>query len=100
MITFEQCEAFAGLSANEIVRGADRSRRHSFLLSSYLLNLKRGPEALRELIVSDIRAALDIGAHKRAADLFIVLRDFLSEHPEARIVDAPNRRHLEQRLIA
>jgi hypothetical protein len=86
MITSEQCKAFAGLSPNEMVLGAAPSTRHNSLLSSYLLNMKRGPEALRELIVSDIRASLDIGADKLAADLLVVLRRFLSEYPEARLV--------------
>jgi hypothetical protein len=86
MISHEQCEIFAGLAASEMILGAPVSSRHDSLLSSYLLNLKRGPEALRELIVSDIRASLDIGAEKLAADLLIVLRSFLSKHPEARLV--------------
>ena len=86
MISHEQCEIFAGLSAKEMILGAPVSRRHDLLLSSYLLNLKRGPEALREMIVSDIRASLDIGADKLAADLLIVLRSFLATHPEARRV--------------
>jgi hypothetical protein len=37
---------------------------------------------VRDLIVADIRAALDLGASKRAADLLMVLRTFLFEHPE------------------
>jgi hypothetical protein len=36
------------------------------------------------MIVADIRAALDLGALNRAADLLVVLRLFLSDHPEAR----------------
>jgi hypothetical protein len=37
------------------------------------------------MIVGDIRAAIDLGASKYAADLVLVLRLFLSKHPEARI---------------
>jgi hypothetical protein len=36
------------------------------------------------MIVADIRVALDLGALNRAADLLVVLRVFLSDHPEAR----------------
>jgi hypothetical protein len=36
------------------------------------------------MIVADICAALDLGALKRAADLLVVLRLFLSDHPDAR----------------
>ena len=84
MITLEQCEAFAGLAPNEMIVSAKPSSRSDSLLSSYLFSLNRGPEALRDLIVSDLRASLDIGAEKMAADLLVVLRDYLSEHPEAR----------------
>jgi hypothetical protein len=62
------------------------SPKHKSLLLSYVFNLKRGPSAVREMIVADIRLAIDLGASKRAADLLLVLRAFLSEYPEARIV--------------
>ena len=55
------------------------------LLSSYLLNLWRGPATVRRLIVADIRRWLELGAPERAADAFLVLRQFLSDFPEARI---------------
>lgn len=85
MITLEECAMFAALETNELFTGAVLSTRHQSLLSSYLLNLKRGPSAVRKMIVSDIRAAIDLGASKYAADLVLVLRMFLSKHTEARI---------------
>ena len=36
------------------------------------------------MIVDDIHKALDAGRVKHAAELFMALRHFLSEHPEAR----------------
>ena len=84
IITFEQCAVFAGLAPNEMILGATPSRKHHSLLLSYLLNRKRGPERMRKMIVADIRASLDIGAPKMAADLLVVLRWFLSDYPEAR----------------
>jgi hypothetical protein len=57
---------------------------HRALLSSYLLNLWRGPEAVRKLIVADVRLWIELGAPERAADGFLVLRQFLSDFPEAR----------------
>jgi len=83
MITFERCAAFAGLAPNEMFLGAAPSARHHSLLSSYRLNLWRGPKVVCGLIVSDIRTFLDLGASKRAADLLLVLREFLSDYPEA-----------------
>jgi hypothetical protein len=85
MITLAQCSGFAGLAPNEIVLGAARSETHRVLLSGYLLNLLRGPKAVRKMIVVDIRSSLDVGASRRAADLLIALRRFLSDYPEARL---------------
>lgn len=84
MITFAQCARFAGLAPNEMILGASSTRSHEALLLSYLLNLHRGPAAVREMIVSDLRGFLDLGARDCAGDLLFVLRVFLSEYPEAR----------------
>ena len=85
MITVEQCAAFAGLASNEIVLGAMPSATHRVLLSGYLLNLWRGPKAVRKMIVADIRKSLGFRMPNYAADLLIVLRRFLSDYPEARL---------------
>ena len=87
MITMEQCKIFSGLLSNEMVVGPAPSPRHRARLTGYLLNLKWGQATVREMIVADIRVALDLGALNRAADLLVVLRLFLSEHPEARRCD-------------
>ena len=84
MITMEQCKIFSGLLSNEMVVGPAPSPKHRARLTGYLLNLKWGQVTVREMIVADIRVALDLGALNRAADLLVVLRLFLSDHPEAR----------------
>jgi hypothetical protein len=86
MITLAQCTSFAALTPNEIVLGPTPSAKHHLLLTSYLLNLKRGPEVVRDMMVSDLRRWLDLGAVQRAADLLIVLRQFLFDYPEARFI--------------
>ena len=86
MITLEQCVASTGLAPGELCLGSTPSTKHRALLGSYLLNLKRGPEFVREMMVSDLRRWLDLGAVEQAADLLIVLRQFLTAHPEARFV--------------
>lgn len=63
--------------------------RHRAWLSSYLLNLWRGPEAVRKLIVDDICLWIELGALERAADTFLVLRQFLSDFPEAMPASRP-----------
>ena len=92
MITLEECAEFAALETSELFTGAVLSTRHQSLLSSYLFNLKRGPAAVRKMIVSDIRAAIDLGASQYAADRLLVLRMFLSKHPEARSQPTPGRK--------
>jgi len=84
MITIEQCKIFSGLVSGEMVVGAIPSTRHRSRLAGYLLNLKWGSATVREMIVADIRTALDLGALNRAADLLVVLRLFLSDHPDGR----------------
>jgi hypothetical protein len=86
MITLEQCTASAGLAPNEIVLGSTPSAKHRSLLASYLLNLKRGPEGVRDMMVSDLRCWLDLGVAQQAADSLIVLRQYLSDYPEARLM--------------
>lgn len=79
LIAVAQCADLCGLGPNEIVLGVTPSRMHNSLYESYMLHRAKGWEAVRDMIVADIRMALDLGAKKRAADLLIVLRRFLSE---------------------
>ncbi|GLI95439.1 hypothetical protein [Methylocystis echinoides] len=92
MITPEECAEFAALETSELFTGAVLSTRHRSLLASYLLNLWRGSVAVRKMIVADIRAAIDLGASKYAADLFLVLRLYLSKHPDARMSQRTGRK--------
>jgi hypothetical protein len=85
MITVEQCTEFTGLALNEMVLGAIPSTRHRVLLSSYVLKLWRSPKTVRKMIVAAIRARLVLGMVKESADLVVVLRQFLSDYPEARL---------------
>jgi hypothetical protein len=85
MVTVGQCAAFAGLASNEMVLGATPSTTHRVLLSTYVLNLWRGPKTVRKMIVADIRLWLNHGMVQQSADLLVVLRQFLSDYPEARL---------------
>lgn len=78
-ITPAQCAALSGLHSNEMLLGVSPTARHDSLHASYRLHDERGWQAVRDMIVADIRASLDLGASKQAADLLIVLRRFLSE---------------------
>jgi len=78
-ILFEQCAALCGLDSNEFTTAVSPSALHASLHASYLLLHKLGWATVRDLIVADVRATLDLGASKRATDLLMVLRMFLSE---------------------
>jgi hypothetical protein len=74
MISVSRCIALSGLGGDEIVLGVTRAKRHDELYETYLRNLGKRCAALRDRIVGDIRASVNIGAMTLAADLFIVLR--------------------------
>jgi hypothetical protein len=84
MISLQQCAKSARLSSNELMLGVSPTRRHRRLLASYLLNIDRGAVNVREMIVADLHAFLDLGLPERAADALVVLRLFLQDYPEAR----------------
>jgi hypothetical protein len=54
---------------------------------SYLLNLKRGEHAVCRMMVDDFWLLTELGAEERAADVFYVLRLFLSAYPRAKRAD-------------
>lgn len=60
------------------------SEAHERTLASYLLNRHRGAAAVRDILVADIRAFVDLGQSRAAADLMIVLRMLLARWPETR----------------
>ena len=78
-----------GLAPKEVILGATPSARHQSLLSFYLQDLEVGAETVRDIIVADIRVSLSLGAVRQAADLLVVLREFLSEYPEAQLAPRP-----------
>lgn len=86
MISFERCADFAGLAANELAFCSAPSSVPRSLYASYLLHIGRGAAVVRDMIVSDMRLSRELGAAKQASDLAVVLRAFLSDHPEGRLV--------------
>jgi hypothetical protein len=74
VISVSLCIALSGLDANEVVLGVTPTKRHDELYENYLFKLGKRYDALAGRIVGDIRASLDLGATRLAADLLIVLR--------------------------
>jgi hypothetical protein len=87
MISLEDCISMCGLDENEVAAIAEHEHIPEIAaaaLASYLLNQPHGGEAIRTMIIDDIRKALDEGHIKHAAELFMALRHFLQQHPDAR----------------
>ena len=87
MISVEDCIAMCGLNADEVAAIAEHEHIADIAaaaLANYLLQNPGGPERIRQMIVDDIRAALDQDRIDHASELFMALRHFLEHHPEAR----------------
>ncbi|MBU3887993.1 hypothetical protein [Methylosinus sp. KRF6] len=83
MIAPTECAICAKLVRDELIVGARKCRKHDALLLTYILNLDKSPGGVRDMIVSDLRGYLDLGATSCAADTLLVLRLFLFKYPEA-----------------
>ncbi len=77
-VPLSRCAELCGLGRHEMIPGAIPSPFHQSLYESYLMLCDRGADFVRDLIVSDMRRALDIGATRLASELLLVLRRFLS----------------------
>lgn len=85
MITLEDCIALCGLSEAEVLAIAEHEHVPEIAaaaLAEYLLKQRRGPDKIHQMIVEDIRAALQRGDRMHAGELFAALRHFLATHPE------------------
>jgi hypothetical protein len=87
MISLEDCIGMCDLDENEVAAISEHEHIPEIAaaaLASYLLKQPHGGEAIRAMIIDDIRKALDDGRIKHAAELFMALRHFLEQHPDAR----------------
>ena len=88
MISLEDCIAFSGLDEDEVAAIGEHEHIPDIAataLANYLLKQPHGGDAIREMIVDDIHQALDAGHVRHAAELFMTLRHFLDQYPEARV---------------
>jgi hypothetical protein len=86
MISLEDCIAMCGLDADEVAAISEHEHipeTAATALASYLLGQPGGGQAIRSMIIDDIRTALDAGRVKHAAELFAALQHFLQQYPAA-----------------
>jgi len=87
MISLEDCIAFCGLNEDEVAAISEHEHIPEIAataLADYLLKQPHGGETIRTMIIDDIHQALCAGRVKHAQELFMALRHFLDQHPEAR----------------
>ncbi|HEY6860673.1 MAG TPA: hypothetical protein VI358_12905 [Pseudolabrys sp.] len=87
MISLDDCIAFCGLNEDEVAAISEHEHIPEIAataLADYLLKQPHGGETIRTMIIDDIHKALDAGRVKHAQELFMALRHFLDQHPEAR----------------
>ena len=87
MLSLEDCIALCGLDENEVLAIAEHEHIPEIAaaaLAGYLVRQPHGGEKIRTMIIDDIRKALDERRINHATELFMALRHFLEEHPEAR----------------
>lgn len=70
-----------GLEPRQQLAGAI-SLKQERLLASYLLNLRKGEWFVFELMISDIRRLMDLGAEALATDVFLLLGVFMRDRPQ------------------
>lgn len=87
MISIEDCIALCGLDPETVEAIAEHEHVPDICaaaLGQYLLRRPHGVEAIRDMIVDDVRAAEDRGDHAHVRQLLHTLQHFLRDHPEAR----------------
>ena len=96
MIAFEDCIALCGLTEEEVAAIAEHEHLPEIAaatLARYLINQASGPEEIRNMIVDDIREALQTKRPQHAAELISALRHFLQDHPHGPSQSVPANRN-------
>jgi hypothetical protein len=87
MISLEDCIGMSGLTEEEVLAIAEHEHVPEIMaasLASYLSNAAKGLDAIRDMIIEDIRNAGARGDQAHVLELLHVLHHFLRSHPEAR----------------
>jgi hypothetical protein len=87
MISLEDCIGLCGLDRDQIAAISEHEHIPDIAataLASYLLAQPHGGEIIRKMIIDDIHGALNEGRMRHAAELFMALRHFLEQNPDAR----------------
>jgi hypothetical protein len=87
VINLEDCIALCGLTEKEVLAIAEHEHVPEIAAASigrYLLKEPKGAQKIRDMMRDDIHDALGRGDREHASELLMVLRHFISTHPEAK----------------
>jgi len=85
MISLEDCLALCGLTKDEVDALAEHEhipQIAAMALGQYLLSQPNGCTKIRDMILEDIGRARGRGDGSHARELTLILRNFMSSHPE------------------
>ena len=86
MITLDDIEDMTDLTREEIAAIAEHDllpELNAAALADKLMHMHHGPQKVQQMICEDIRAALHRHDLPHARELFVVLHQFMKDHPEA-----------------
>jgi len=86
MITLDDIEDMTSLTRGEIAAIAEHEGLpdlNASALAERMMGLHHGPARVQQMICEDIREALHRDDLAHARELFVVLRHFMADHPEA-----------------
>lgn len=86
MITLDDIEDMTCLTREQIAAVAEHEglpEVNASALAEWTMHLHHGPQKVQEMICDDICACLHRDDLDHARELFVVLRHFMAEHPEA-----------------
>jgi hypothetical protein len=92
VISLEDCIGLCGLTEEEVLAIAEHEHVPEIVatgLASYLSNSSQGLDAVRNMIVDDIRQSQSRGDRAHVLELLNVLHHFLRSHPEAQPNEHP-----------
>lgn len=85
MITIHDCIGLCDLTPEEVAAIAEHEHVPEMVattLGAYLLHRERGAEAIRDMLLDDIRAAMDRRDVPHVGELVAALGHFLQQHPD------------------
>ena len=88
MISLDDCIAMCGLSEDEVLAIAEHEHVPEIVATSIarsLMDQPLGPAQVRNMMIDNIRHAVERRDMAHANELLAVLRHYLDLHPQARI---------------